>query len=118
MSLIALGLSHKTAPIELREQVAVTLDRTPDVLKTLLAQDGFSEAVILSTCNRTEFYCRTRDGTGQSLQQWICSHFGIPAEQLEQHLYMHTEQAAAAHLIRVASGLESMIVGPRRRSSK
>lgn len=111
MSLIALGLSHQTAPIELREQVAVSADQAPDTLLSLLAEDDVSEAVILSTCNRTEFYCRTSDATGASLRKWICSYFGITGAQLDDHHYFHTEQAAAEHLIRVASGLDSMVVG-------
>ncbi len=111
MSLIALGLSHQTAPIELREQVAVSPGKTPETLQNLLEEDGFSEAVILCTCNRTEFYCRTNDATGDSLKQWICTYFDFPNEQFDEHHYVHTEQAACAHLIRVASGLESMIVG-------
>ena len=111
MSLIALGLSHQTAPLELREQVAVSPERVQATLQKLLAEDGFSEAVLLCTCNRTEFYCRTGDESGDSLRSWICSHFDIAGDLLEKHHYLHTEQDAASHLIRVASGLDSMIVG-------
>ena len=106
-----MGLSHQTAPIELREQVAVSPARAPDTLLNLLDEDGVSEAVILSTCNRTEFYCRTSDASGKKLRKWITAYFGVPSEQLDQHYYLHTEQAAAEHLVRVAAGLESMVLG-------
>ncbi len=74
MSLIALGINHRTAPVELREQVAITGDRITDALHDLVALPAVNEAAILSTCNRTELYCGLQDNRIDAVTDWL-AHF-------------------------------------------
>lgn len=109
MVFIAYGLNHKTAPIKLREKVALT-DAHQDILLNQLLEDTVAdEAAILSTCNRTEIYCDTHDP--ERLTHWFSSHYAIPKSTLAEHIYMYPDQAAVKHTLRVASGLDSMMLG-------
>lgn len=110
MALIALGLNHQTAPVTLRERVAFSGDATVPALATLGAQDGVREAVILSTCNRTELYCTVEPGAEAVPARWLHQHHQLDAS-LHDYLYEHSNDAAVRHLFRVATGLESMILG-------
>jgi len=112
MPLILLGLSHDTAPITLRERVAVPENRLNESLQNLNQQPGVLEALIISTCNRSEFYCRiTTDADRSLLSHWICDYFDIEANELETHSYRKFNTELIRHLIRVAAGMESMVLG-------
>ena len=110
MSIVALGLNHTTAPLELRERAVVDDAGMPAALRSLSSCPGVSEAAILSTCNRTDLYCGI--GTGEDAPtRWFGEFLGIDRHDLTGHLYVHREDAAVRHLMRVASGLDSMVLG-------
>ncbi|MEP6939517.1 MAG: glutamyl-tRNA reductase [Rudaea sp.] len=116
MALLALGLNHLTAPLELREKVAFTPESTPQALHDLAAQPGINEALILSTCNRTELYVDVDFGAESVPQRWLLEHHHLSPDQstgrrLEEFLYLHADHAAIRHLFRVATGLDSMVLG-------
>jgi glutamyl-tRNA reductase len=111
MELICLGLNHRTAPIELRERFAVTESHLPEAAGTMISQVGLSEGVILSTCNRTEYYGVAEDGT--KARELLRAHVeSLVGQRLEdEHLYERELEDVMWHLCRVVSGLDSMIVG-------
>ena len=109
MELVALGINHHTAPLSLREQVAFSADRLPTALADLVEHTPVREAAIVSTCNRTEVYCATSDAA--QIGQWLASINQIDPAKLEPHLYTLPRDKAVAHAFRVASGLESMVLG-------
>lgn len=117
MALLTLGLNHNTAPVALREKLAFP---TKEAIGTALSdlrghlKSLAPEAAILSTCNRTEIYCKTDapDEAGQALTEWIGRHRGVGGEgNLAEHLYLLPNQGAVRHAFRVASGLDSMVLG-------
>ena len=110
MSIVALGLNHTTAPLELRERASVDHAGMGSALRALYRFPGVSEAAILSTCNRTDLYCGL--GAGRDLPTlWFDEFLGIDRRELAGHLYVHREDAAVRHVMRVASGLDSMVLG-------
>jgi glutamyl-tRNA reductase len=111
--LLALGVSHKTAPLELRERVALTEGRAAGVLRELVEAPAVQEVAAISTCNRTELFLATPDPVGaESLALGILAReAGIPPTELVGHLYSLRAVDAALHLFRVTAGLDSMIVG-------
>lgn len=111
MPLVALGLNHQTAPLALREQVAFASEATADALGALSKVAGVREAAILSTCNRTELYCHVDEGREKALADWLHEHFGLATARLESYLYQHRDADAARHMFRVATGLDSMVLG-------
>lgn len=111
MPLFTIGISHHTAPIEIREKVAIARSEYSDRARELCALPGMEEVVILGTCNRTEIYCLSTAEGKKSLVDWIHRINGLSAGELDQHLYDHEGEAAARHLIRVASGLDSLVIG-------
>ena len=117
MALLTLGLNHNTAPVALREKLAFpTKEAIGTALSDLRAhlRSLAPEAAILSTCNRTEIYCKTDapDEAGQALTEWIGRHRGVGGEgNLAEHLYLLPNQGAVRHAFRVASGLDSMVLG-------
>ena len=120
MSLITLGLNHKTAPVEIREQVAFTPERMPEALKQLQSLPGVSEAAILSTCNRTEIYCSIDNDSAdidsiknkdQQIIDWFSQFHHISLDTLREYLYQHDHNDTILHAFRVASGLDSMVLG-------
>ncbi|HOZ04294.1 MAG TPA: glutamyl-tRNA reductase [Arenimonas sp.] len=111
MPFIALGLNHQTAPIALRESVAVEAGQLPDALKALQALDGVHEAALLSTCNRTEIYAQIDAGAETALLQWLSQQHGLSADTLQTYVYEHVDAHAVRHLFRVAAGLDSLILG-------
>lgn len=111
MPLIALGLNHLTAPVSLREQVAFDTDAAGEALRELKAEPGVEEALILSTCNRTELYVGVAEGAEQAPQAWLNRHHRLTPGRLDEFLYRHDEDAAVRHMFRVATGLDSMVLG-------
>ncbi|MBM4127693.1 MAG: glutamyl-tRNA reductase [Nitrospira sp.] len=114
MHLIVVGLSHKTAPVEIREKLAVPESRLGEALGRLCTYPGIREGVLLSTCNRVEVYAVVDDveaGYGRIQQFLADTHLSLSSEQLTPHLYWHTGDRAIAHLFRVAASLDSMIIG-------
>lgn len=114
MHLIVVGLSHKTAPVEIREKLAVPESRLGEALGRLCTYPGIREGVLLSTCNRVEVYSVVDDveaGYGRIQQFLADTHLSLSSEQLTPHLYWHTGDRAIAHLFRVAASLDSMIIG-------
>src|SRR5579872_215346 len=111
MALLVIGLNHRTAPVELRERLAFSSKHVEELLPPLRKTGGLDELVILSTCNRTEFYVSTENpGTAvAALSQWLHHHVGGPS--LEPHLYRHEESKTVNHLFKVAAGLDSMVIG-------
>ena len=105
MTLWVLGLNHQTAPVDLRERVAFDAAALPVALAALRALPDVSEAAVLSTCNRTELYAIAEDH--HPLSQWLSAH----AEGLDAYFYRHSDADAVRHLFRVATGLDSMVLG-------
>ncbi len=113
-SLVLVGVNHTSAPLELRERLAIPATRLPDAIRSLAHQPGIREALILSTCNRVEFITWQEPGHASadlSLLRFLHEYFAIPAETVEPHLYEFREREAIRHLFRVASSLDSMVVG-------
>ncbi|AHE66385.1 glutamyl-tRNA reductase [Legionella oakridgensis] len=106
---VACGLNHKTAPIDVREKVALSVSAQNTVLNSLMELPAINEAAILSTCNRTEIYCDTNDPQG--LLPWLAQEQQVPLGVLSPHFYMHHEHHGIRHTLRVASGLDSMMLG-------
>ena len=111
MSLIALGINHRTAPVEIRERIAFPAGTLGDALRALTEQRGVAEAAILSTCNRTELYCHVEEGEATALIHWLADYHRLPAGRLEPCTYIHRDLEAVRHMLRVASGLDSMVLG-------
>ncbi|WP_395787441.1 glutamyl-tRNA reductase [Aquimonas sp.] len=109
--LLALGLSHQTAPVALREKVAFAADRHAQSLHALLRRPGVEEAALVSTCNRTEIYCCVAAGAEGEPARWLAETHGLDGETLRQCLYQHEDAAAVRHLFRVAIGLDSLVLG-------
>ncbi|WP_036140103.1 glutamyl-tRNA reductase [Luteibacter sp. 9135] len=111
MPLIALGLNHLTAPVSLREQVAFDAAAAPEALDELVRQPGVEEAMILSTCNRTELYCSVAEGFEGAPGLWLSRQHRMTPQRLDEFLYRHDEHEAVRHMFRVATGLDSMVLG-------
>lgn len=112
MPLIAIGINHKTAPVTIREQVAFAPDRLGDALQQANQLAGVNASAILSTCNRTELYCEYEsDESITALMQWIAQYHDLTIQDLEPYFYSHDDQDSARHMIRVACGLDSLVLG-------
>ena len=111
MSLITLGINHKTAPLDLRERLAFTPQSMPEALLSLKKLKHIEEASILSTCNRTEIYCVTSEDNDQAIIQWFSKFHGIDVDKIKEHLYLHAHEETIRHAMEVACGLDSMILG-------
>jgi glutamyl-tRNA reductase len=118
--LVLLGINHNTAPIEVRERLAIPSSRLADATRTLLHQPGVREGLILSTCNRVELLTlqdpadATASPQSQSavdLLRFLHEYFAVPPDDIQPHLYEHRDREAVRHLFRVASSLDSMVVG-------
>jgi glutamyl-tRNA reductase len=109
MSLYALGLNHATAPLDVREQVAFSPDALGHALRDLLARPQVKEAAILSTCNRTEVYIH--GPAPQPVVQWLEDFHRVPKDSLSPYIYTLPREQAVTHAFRVASGLDSMVLG-------
>jgi len=110
MRLVLLGINHKTAPIELRERVAIPHESLAGAAIALRDEAGVAEAMILSTCNRVEILTAV-ESEGADIAGFLHRHFAIEPGQLLPHLYVHRDEEAVRHLFRVAASLDSMVVG-------
>jgi glutamyl-tRNA reductase len=112
MQIYVFGLSHRTAPVAVRERVAFAPERTADALCELVRLEGVLEAAILSTCNRAEVYCALRSADeALTVARWVEEFHRLEPGALREYAYAHHGPAAVRHLMRVASGLDSMVVG-------
>jgi glutamyl-tRNA reductase len=113
MNIIVVGLSHKTATVKIREKVAFSPNQIDKPLAELTALDGIIEGVIVSTCNRVEIYATTRDIAGgiARIKRFMAEYHHLPFEEIEPHLYCYHAEEAIRHVFRVASSLDSMVVG-------
>lgn len=111
MSLVVFGINHKTASLELREQVAFSPDTLVEALNSLNQQNSVEESVILSTCNRTEIYINADAFSAEEVCQWLADFHGIEKELLWEKGYNREALAVVNHVMQVASGLDSMILG-------
>ncbi|MGH1543246.1 MAG: glutamyl-tRNA reductase [Arenicella sp.] len=111
MSLLSLGLSHHTAPVDVREQVAVPDHMLEDALADLTNYAKVDEASIVSTCNRTEIYCRQDQPDFSKVSQWLCHYTDLKSTDLEPYIYTLPNEQAVRHAFRVATGLDSMVLG-------
>ncbi|CDZ76952.1 Glutamyl-tRNA reductase [Legionella massiliensis] len=106
---VACGLNHKTAPLQVREKIALPLAMQDKLLQSLVDLRSVNEAAILSTCNRTEIYCETDEP--ESIVPWLAEQHQFSPELLSPYLYMHHGSHGIRHTLRVASGLDSMMLG-------
>ncbi|RRZ90331.1 glutamyl-tRNA reductase [Erwinia sp. 198] len=113
MTLLALGINHKTAPVALRERVTFSPDTLDQALDSLLAQPLVQGGVVLSTCNRTELYLSVeqQENLQEQLVKWLCDYHQLSADEVRKSLYWHHDNEAVSHLMRVASGLDSLVLG-------
>ena len=112
MALLTLGLNHTTAPVELREQVAFDASRLPDALAQLTQEfPGVREGAILSTCNRTELFLAIDGEDEPNIVRWLAGFHAVDADALAPHIYAFKDLKAAQHMMRVASGLDSLVLG-------
>lgn len=109
MSIFVIGINHKTAPITVREKVYFAKDLLALYLQDLLTRGHASEAVLFSTCNRSELYCET-DDIG-AVKAWFCAQTTLSPQELESAIYIYRDEEAIAHAMQVACGLDSMILG-------
>ena len=109
MQLYAIGLNHQTAPLNVREQVVFHAERLEGALNDLVARRPVQEAAIVSTCNRTEIYCHAEEP--RAAVDWMAAYHQLKPAQIEPYLYKLPQERAVKHAFRVASGLDSMVVG-------
>ena len=111
MALIALGINHDTATVEVREKVAFAPEQMSDALHSLCADANLSEAVILSTCNRTEILAVGDSEQSTEILHWLAHYHAVPTVSLEASSYCHADADAIMHMMKVACGLDSLILG-------
>src|SRR3984893_11246054 len=110
MRIQLIGVNHTSAPLELRERLAISESRLPDACRDLTAYPGIEEGMVISTCNRVELVTHTTNGAAD-LRGFLHEHFHLNPEELDSHLYEFREKEAVRHVFRVASSLDSMVVG-------
>lgn len=110
MHLLAFGINHHTAPVNVREKAVFAPEKLAEALRDATAH-GAAEATILSTCNRTEVYCGLDTERDEHLIDWFCRYHQLRSEDVGAYLYRHPDQAAVRHAFRVAAGLDSMVLG-------
>lgn len=109
MPIIACGMNHKTAPIALREKVVFSQEKLALYLQDLSLNENIREAVLLSTCNRSELYCDTDDI--EKITDWFCRHHQLTPAELKPAMYFYRQDEAVRHIMQVACGLDSMVLG-------
>jgi len=111
MHVLSIGLNHTTAPVEVRERAAVAAEHLDDALKDIAKCQGIAEATILSTCNRTEVYCQVPSANTDIASDWLCDFHQLNRQDVAPYIHRFTGQGAVQHAFRVASGLDSMVIG-------
>jgi len=116
VTLLAFGINHKTAPVEIREKVAFAPEKMEQALHECVNNGEVAEAAIVSTCNRTELYFSLLDNTVTKndislLLEWFCQYHHLNKEEVEPYIYLHSNNDAVQHILRVASGLDSLVLG-------
>jgi len=111
MRLLAFGINHKTAPVDIREQAAFPEESLPDALRDIREKGVAGEAAIVSTCNRTELYCGVNDDGAAPLFDWFCDYLHLDREAIKPYIYELPNAEAVQHAFRVASGLDSLVLG-------
>ena len=111
MHVLSIGLNHTTAPVEIRERAAVTENHLDEALGDIRGRPNIQEATILSTCNRTEVYCQLDNHDVSPVTNWLCDFHQLERSEVQPFLYVHPGQDAVKHAFRVASGLDSMVLG-------
>lgn len=111
MHIIALGINHNTASIQLREQLAFGEEEIRATLSSATSTTAFAELVVLSTCNRTEFYAVSSHLTFADLETFLSEACGVPVDAFHAHVYKYMDIEAAHHLFEVAAGLDSLVIG-------
>lgn len=111
MQFVTYGINHNTAPVHIRENIAFNADVLPVALASLKQHPDVLEAVILSTCNRTEIYCYLNEGCDNMISSWLHQFHQQEDGKLDEFLYCHQDNDAIRHLLRVACGLDSMVLG-------
>ncbi len=109
MQLFTFGVNHQTAPLSVREQIAFNVETMGNALHDLVDNGAAKEATILSTCNRTEIYCSTN--TPAHAVDWLANYHHLPVAEIEPYIYRLPQEQAVKHAFRVASGLDSMVLG-------
>ena len=110
MNFQLIGVNHKTAPVEVRERLALPESRLPEACKRLAEYPGIEEGMILSTCNRVELLAKTTNGSAD-LRGFVRDYFHVEPAEIDRHLYEYREEEAVRHVFRVTSSLDSMVVG-------
>ncbi|WP_039915023.1 glutamyl-tRNA reductase [Cellvibrio mixtus] len=110
MTLLAFGINHTTAPLALRERVAFAPENLHSAMQEACAHAGLAEVAILSTCNRTEIYANSENDAA-TIQAWLVSHTAIEADDLAKSYYCYQDQEAVRHMMKVAGGLDSLVLG-------
>jgi glutamyl-tRNA reductase len=111
MAFLALGINHKTASVDVRERVAFTPEQMVEALQQLCRLTSSGEAAILSTCNRSELYVRQESPQADAVLRWLADFHGLSLDDLRACAYVHTEDEAVRHMMRVACGLDSLVLG-------
>ncbi|MGH1431669.1 MAG: glutamyl-tRNA reductase [Neptuniibacter sp.] len=111
MALLALGINHKTAPVDVRERVAFAPESMAEAMRAAKVSADLKEIAILSTCNRTELYCSSKLEGSRALLEWLGEYHGLDPAQLQGCSYAFWDEDAARHMMRVASGLDSLVLG-------
>ncbi len=111
MPLQILGINHTTAPVDIRERLVIPESRLAAALNSLTAVKGIQAGVIVSTCNRTELYCETEFEEVQPLTTWLAQYHNLASKNIDSFIYSYRQESAIRHVLRVASGLDSMILG-------
>lgn len=111
MHLLTFGLNHRTAPVSLREKAAFTSEQLPGAVRSLVSSGNVAEAAIVSTCNRTEIYCHQNSARPDQVFEWLCNYGQLDAANLDAATYCLPGEEAVQHAFRVASGLDSLVLG-------
>ncbi|MBN2623021.1 MAG: glutamyl-tRNA reductase, partial [Acidimicrobiales bacterium] len=113
MSVVVIGLNHRTAPLDLLERMTIGEGQLPKALHDLCTREHVSEAVVLSTCNRTEVYAAAErfHGAYSDIRGFLADFSYLPPDEFSDHLYVHYDSAAASHLLSVTAGLDSAVLG-------
>jgi len=111
MAFLALGINHKTASVDVRERVAFTPEQLVEALQQLCQRTGTREAAILSTCNRSELYIEQSSAQAEAVLEWLAEYHQLSAADLRACAYVHEDADAVRHMMRVAAGLDSLVLG-------